>query len=128
MKLTLEGILELFPDKNFICLPWEQKMGGLFFLRLFFHKPYLDHEIQQFVTDGYDPRYFTDLQVSSVLLDYSGDWRDSLRSKEDIKPASIDISPHDQYSYHGKCNSCRGCATRGANFCGNCGIKLNWVK
>ncbi len=108
MKLKLEQILEEFPDKNFICIPWAQENEESLILRTLSVKPYLNEDGSQFIILKYEFNNCLDLRISRALLDYSGDWRDSLRSREDINKKQIaDIFCNHHYCR--ECDTCRYC-------------------
>lgn len=123
MKLTLEQILEEHFDKNFIVINNKLRGDKLpFSLMLFVKKP--DIKFDNWGNDEESPRFII---ISPSLIDYSGDWRDSLRSREDIKPGFVEMKTVKNYGW-GFCKKCQSAIDKESNFCKNCGIKLNWVE
>lgn len=138
MQLTLEQILEEFPDKNFICISDKTELGIITSINLFSEKPECFDDLGGW---GHESGSRHTLYIESKLLDYTGGWRDSLRSREDIKKVELDIQVNNFFEcfpekmfklYH--CSNCDWTITRhdqakkGSPFyCENCGIKLNWV-
>jgi len=142
MKLTLEQILEELKGYNFVCITNPDYFIPFKTVELCFplNKPILDENKEDWIYER-GTKYF---QIPEFLLDYSGDWRNSLRSRGDIKPSIVYVTEKDYLvgrnlecgydSY--ECPNCECDELKkphseydgfGTKFCPDCGIKLNWV-
>lgn len=73
MKLTLEQVLENYPNYNYIFIN-DNDMHSLFLSK---NKPEI--QCNEWITN---PEIGECIDFDFDCLDYSGDWRDSLRSKK----------------------------------------------
>ncbi len=130
--------MEEFPDENFIAID----LCGM--LCLYESRPSLGNNCWENSENGKSRIPLWD----SNLIDYSGDWRDSLRSRGDINPSVIEIKVLEKSEeYEAElyqevwdafytCPNCENKSEDGYNegfqkshkFCPDCGIKINWVK
>ncbi len=128
MKLTLEQILEEFPDKNFIVMEPVEKESlfsdHFYLIRFYLLEPKLKENGWVITSDE------VSVYVHKNILNYSGDWRDSLRSRGDINSSSRPtfVLESKSGSWY-RCSSCvQDNIRKGNKFCPDCGIKLNWVE
>lgn len=130
MKLTLEKILEEFSGYEaiaiasdlFLCNIPDNHIKVLLFVYKANTKQYLEH--------GIIPANTISLTFPDNFIDYTGDWRDSLRSRSEIENNTIslkNIAIIDSYEWY-RCPCCAGVSIEiKSKFCPDCGIKLKWV-